>query len=145
MFRTWRIRQRNPVWVCKLADIVTSLWLGIIVLPKELFKVIHVCGNLFNDIIFGINESVRGKQVVGFLLTWGLLRSQLQQQMTDKYNRFQVVTLHSSIFQFFHNGWHWYSIEMSIFCWFSFPKFQLVQFSPSPILGSVTTLMCGYA
>ena len=33
-----------------------------------------------------------GKQVVGFLLTWGLLRSQLQQQTTDKYNRFQVVT-----------------------------------------------------
>ena len=34
MFRTWRIRQRNPVWVHKLADIVTSLWLGIIVLPR---------------------------------------------------------------------------------------------------------------
>ena len=44
----------------KLADVVTSLWLGIIVLPKELFKVIRVCGNLFSDIIFGINESVRG-------------------------------------------------------------------------------------
>ena len=26
-----------------------------------------------------------GKQVVGFLLTWRLLRTQLQQQTTDKY------------------------------------------------------------
>ena len=26
-----------------------------------------------------------GKQVVGLLLTWRLLRPQLQQQMTDKY------------------------------------------------------------
>ena len=34
-----------------------------------------------------------GKQVVGFLLTWGLLRHQLQQQTTDKYNHFQVVTV----------------------------------------------------
>ena len=46
MFRTWRIRQRNTVWVLKLADIVTSLWLEIIVLPKELFNVTYVCGNL---------------------------------------------------------------------------------------------------
>ena len=38
MFRTWIIRQCNPVWVHKLADIVTSLWLGNIVLPKELFQ-----------------------------------------------------------------------------------------------------------
>ena len=101
----------------------------------------------------------------------------------------------AAIFQFFHNGQHWYSIsvntwktkdpnfwgdgnlkffrmidinkmaaifqffimadtdiqftlgklEMWIFCWFSFPNFQLVQFSSSPILGSVSTLMHGYA
>ena len=36
-------------------------------------------------------------------------------------------------------------LEMGIFFWLSFPNFQLVQFSPSPILGSVTTLMHGYA
>ena len=35
-------------------------------------------------------------------------------------------------------------LDMWIFGWFSFPNFQLVQFSLSPILGSITTLMCGY-
>ena len=103
-------------------------------------------------------------------------------------------------FNFFHNGWHWYSVdtgktadvnfllvqfsEFSVgsvfpithprFCFnnnvwlclkhfcmvtflhsenqrqkFSidsvFRTFLLVQFSPSPILGSVSTFMCGYA
>ena len=38
-----------------------------------------------------------GKQVIGFLLTWRLLRPQLQQQTTDKYHRFQVVTVTSKI------------------------------------------------
>ena len=46
MFRTWIIRQRNTVWVHKLTDIVTSLWLEIIKLDKEWFKVILVCGNV---------------------------------------------------------------------------------------------------
>ena len=45
MFRTWRIRQCNPVWVRKLADVVTSLWLGINVLSKGLFNVISVSEN----------------------------------------------------------------------------------------------------
>ena len=49
-----------------------------------------------------------GKQVVGFLLTWRLLRHQLQQQMTDKYiilfcyigaqlDLTQVMTLHKKV------------------------------------------------
>ena len=38
-----------------------------------------------------------GKQVIGFLLTWRLLWHQLQQQTTDKYNRFQVVTLYAML------------------------------------------------
>ena len=43
--------------MCKLADVVTSLWLGnIIVLSKE----------LFNIIIFGINEGVSVKHIVDF-------------------------------------------------------------------------------
>ena len=42
MFRTGIVRQCNTVQVRKLTDIVTSLWLGIIVLPKELFNVLHV-------------------------------------------------------------------------------------------------------
>ena len=45
MFRIRRIRRCNPVWVRKLADVVTSLWLGIIVLSKELFNVISVSEN----------------------------------------------------------------------------------------------------
>ena len=59
MFRTWIIRQRNTVWVRKLTDIVTSLWLGIIKLNKELFYVTPVFLELFNKIIFGINEGMK--------------------------------------------------------------------------------------
>ena len=44
MVRTGIVRQHNTVRVCKLTDIVTSLWLGIIVLPKELFNVTYVFG-----------------------------------------------------------------------------------------------------
>ena len=44
MFRTWRIRQCDTVWVRKLTDIVTSLWLEIIKLDKELFYEIIVFG-----------------------------------------------------------------------------------------------------
>ena len=47
----------------------------------------------------------------------------------------------AAIFQFFHNGQHWYSIDTGKA---RDVNFQLVQFSPSPILGSITTLMCGY-
>ena len=35
MFRTWKIRWRNSVWVCKLADIVTSLCLGLLCCLKS--------------------------------------------------------------------------------------------------------------
>ena len=52
MFRTWIIRQRDTVWVHKLADIVTSLWLGIIALLKELFYEIFLCGNLLTTSIW---------------------------------------------------------------------------------------------
>ena len=44
MFRTWIVRQCNTVRVRKLTDIVTSLWLGISKLDKELSNVIHVLG-----------------------------------------------------------------------------------------------------
>ena len=50
MFRTGIVRQRNKVRVCKLTDIVRSLWLGIIVLDKELFYEISVFGNCLNNI-----------------------------------------------------------------------------------------------
>ena len=59
MFRTWIIRQRNTVWVRKLTDIVTGLWLGIIKLDKELFYVTPVFLELFNKIVFGINEGMK--------------------------------------------------------------------------------------
>ena len=70
MFRTWRIRQCNPVWVHKLADIVTSLWLGIIVLPKELFNVTYVCDHLY----FGINE-----------INWNKWKCERENQLLDSY------------------------------------------------------------
>ena len=44
MSRTGIVRQHNPVRVRKLTDIITSLWLGIGKLDKELFTVIHVFG-----------------------------------------------------------------------------------------------------
>ena len=68
IFRTWIIRQRNTVWVHKLADIVTSLWLGIIVLPKELFNVIYIW-ELLNNIIIGINELYVCKYLLDLDLT----------------------------------------------------------------------------
>ena len=45
--------------MCKLADIVASLWLGIIKLDKELFYVSLVFLELFKKIIFGINEGMK--------------------------------------------------------------------------------------
>ena len=51
MFRTWIIRQRNTVWVRKLADVVTSLKLEVIKLEKELFYVTPV----FLDLLHNIN------------------------------------------------------------------------------------------
>ena len=42
MFRTQIIRQVNTVRVRKLTEIVISLWLGIIMLEKELFYVTPV-------------------------------------------------------------------------------------------------------
>ena len=50
----------------KLADVVTSLWLGNIVLPKELFNVISLHGNILLKLIFGINEGVSVKHIVDF-------------------------------------------------------------------------------
>ena len=52
MFRTWIIRQRNTVWVRKLADIVTSLSLEIIKLDKEWFNVISLHGNILETNIW---------------------------------------------------------------------------------------------
>ena len=54
----------------KLTDIVTSLWLGIIVLPKELFNVTHIYNlNLLNNIIIGINELYVYKYLLDLDLT----------------------------------------------------------------------------
>ena len=38
MFSTWIVRWHNPVWVHKLTDIVTNIWLGIGKWYKESFK-----------------------------------------------------------------------------------------------------------
>ena len=52
MFRTSIIRQRNTVWVHKLTDIVTNLWLGIVMLEKELFNVISLHANILETNIW---------------------------------------------------------------------------------------------
>ena len=90
MFRTWIIRQCDTVWVRKLADIVTSLWLGIIELPKELFKVIYVCRNLFMISMWnkwGYESVDRSLTLISQLLPWKKKGTKLQ-QTTDKYHRF---------------------------------------------------------
>ena len=55
--------------MCKLADIVTSLWLEIIVLEKELFYVTPVFLGLLNNIIIGINELYVCKYLLDLDLT----------------------------------------------------------------------------
>ena len=44
MFRTWIVRQCNPVWACRLADSVTSLDSELVSCLKSYSKVIHVFG-----------------------------------------------------------------------------------------------------
>ena len=70
MFRTWRIRVRNPVWVRQRADVVTSLWLGIIVLHKELFNVTYVCGNNKRQISTFVFKLLHYDQVIGGFGGW---------------------------------------------------------------------------
>ena len=73
MLRTWIIRQFNPVWVRKLADIVTSLWLEMIKLDKEWFNVILLYGNILKTNIWNKweNESVnRLLTLINQLLLW---------------------------------------------------------------------------
>ena len=53
----------------KLTDIVTSLWLGIIKLDKELFYVTPVFMDLLNNIIIGINELYVCKYLLDLDLT----------------------------------------------------------------------------
>ena len=64
MFRTWIIRQRNTVRVHKLTDIATCLDATcldskLVSWTRSYSDVIHVLGDLFNNIIFGINESMK--------------------------------------------------------------------------------------
>ena len=44
MFRTWTVRWHNPVWVCKLLDIVTGLCLELVNGTKSHSNMIHVFG-----------------------------------------------------------------------------------------------------
>ena len=55
--------------MCKLTDIVTSLWLGIIKLGKELIYVTPVFLDLLNNIIIGINELYVYKYLLDLDLT----------------------------------------------------------------------------
>ena len=83
MFRTWRIRQCNPVWVRKLADIVTSLWLEIIKSDKEWFNVILLYGNILETNIWnkGGHESVNK--------LWTFIKHQpVNERQQDKYRFF---------------------------------------------------------
>ena len=73
MFRTWTIRQGNTVWVCKLIEIVISLWLEIIKLDKEWFNVILLYGTIFETNIWNKwkSESVnRSLTLINQLLLW---------------------------------------------------------------------------
>ena len=98
MFRTWRIRQCNPVWVCKLTDVVTSLWLEIIKLDKELFNVLYIW-KPSNVIIFGINEDYYDLNYNGrtklsiFLIRYSGTQSDLTQVTTLKRKKSEAQPL----------------------------------------------------
>ena len=54
----------------KLTEVVTSLWLEIIKLEKELFNVTYICIlDLLNNIIIGINELYVCKYLLNLDLT----------------------------------------------------------------------------
>ena len=44
MFRTWIVRQRNPVWVGKFTDSVTSLGSELVIWTKSHLNMLHVFG-----------------------------------------------------------------------------------------------------
>ena len=58
MFRTGIVRQHNPVQVHKLTNIVTSLDSELVSCPKS-YSMRYMYLEPFNDIIFGINGSMR--------------------------------------------------------------------------------------
>ena len=63
MFRTWIVRQRNLVHKRKLTDIVISLDSELVSCPKS-YSMRYLYLKPFNDIIFGINGSMRVQKVV---------------------------------------------------------------------------------
>ena len=69
MFRTWRIRQCDTVWVRKLTDIVTSLSLEIIKLEERVIQCDICILDLLNNIIIGINELYAFKYLLDLDLT----------------------------------------------------------------------------
>ena len=89
MFRTWIIRQCNTVWVCKLTDIVTSLWLEIIKLDKEWLNVILLYGNILETNIW----NKWGYESVNRLLT--LINQQLlwKKKGTKLYNSKRQISI----------------------------------------------------
>ena len=50
VFRTWMVGQGDPVWVCKLTDIVTSLLLSICELCIELMEMWYMYLESLNNI-----------------------------------------------------------------------------------------------
>ena len=71
MFRTWIIRQRNTVWVRRLADIVTSLARNYCVGERVIQCDIYI-SDLLNNIIIGINELYVCKYLLDlFIWTFG--------------------------------------------------------------------------
>ena len=98
MFRTRRIRWHNPVWVCKLADVVTSLCLGLLCCLKS-----YSMWHLYLGIIkqhhnwnkWGHESVNRSLTLINQLLPW-------KRKGTELYNnKWQISTI---IFKLLH--WH---------------------------------------
>ena len=93
MFRTWRIRQCDTVWVCKLADIVTSLWLGIIALPKELFYEILVFWTYYITSIWNKWKCVNANKWLTLISYKCMKKGSSQQQRTQQISTVNLISV----------------------------------------------------
>ena len=93
MFRTWIIRWRNTVWVRRLTDIVTSLWLGIIVLPKELFYEILVFWTYYIISIWNKWKCVNANKWLTLISYKCMKKGSSQQQRTQQISTINLISV----------------------------------------------------
>ena len=96
VFKTWIVRQHNLIWVCKLTDIVTSLFLCICSWTKSQWNVIHVWNQYIISSWNKWNCMCANTCWNQCIWTWRLLRQQ------NKANS----TIHKAIVHCSASGWN---------------------------------------